>query len=339
MKIAFVNIYQGQANRGAETYVTELSKRLGQNHTIYSIGYDGKKVPSRWPFFWRLFLDPQGLRIFGFTFGAIPRVWREKYDVVVALNGGWQVVLLRIVTWLYGGKLLVSGQSGIGWDDRVNLWAFPNAFIALSEKALSWAKRVNPLVKSIYIPNGVDLEVFKPEGEKIKTGLKHPVVLCVGAFEKDKRIDLTIKAMSKVSDASLLLCGYGSQEEHLKKLAKRLLPGRVEFVKASFEDIHKVYRAADMFTLASTPSHSFEIVLVEALANNLPVVANRDAIREEIVGDAGILTNPDNTEQYANDIKFVLAKEWGSAPRQQAKNFSWDIISQKYEELMGDFKK
>jgi glycosyltransferase involved in cell wall biosynthesis len=339
MKIAFVNIYQGQVNRGAETYVIELAKRLGQNHTIYSIGYDGRKIPSRWPLLWRFFLDPQGIKIFFFTLKAIPRVWREKYDVVVALNGGWQVAVLRIVTWLYGGKLLVSGQSGIGWDDRVNLWAFPNVFVALSQKACHWAKRVNPLVKSVYIPNGVDLDVFKPEGEKSKTNLKQPIVLCVGALEKDKRIDLTIKAVAKVLGADLLICGYGSLEKDLKELAYRLLPGRVEFVQVSYKDINKIYRVADMFTLASTPSHSFEIVLAEAMATNLPVVANCDEIRAEIVGKAGILTNPNDSQQYANDIKSVLAKKWGNIPREQAMKFSWDNIAKEYEKLIKGLEK
>ena len=49
----------------------------------------------------------------------------EKYDVVVPLNGGWQPALLRIITWVYGGKVVISGQAGMGWDDRNNLWCFP----------------------------------------------------------------------------------------------------------------------------------------------------------------------------------------------------------------------
>ncbi len=49
--------------------------------------------------------------------------------MVIPVNGGWMPAILRIVTWLYGGKLVISGQSGIGWDDRNNLWCFPDVLL------------------------------------------------------------------------------------------------------------------------------------------------------------------------------------------------------------------
>ena len=230
--------------------------------------------------------------------------------------------------------MIVSGQSGMGWDDKVNLYSLPDYFIPISSEALRWAKKINPFVKSKYIPNGVDLDKFKTDNLKLKTDLKRPIILCVGALTKTKRIDLVIKAVSKMKEVSLLIVGKGEEEKSLQELGNRLLKGRFRIVSFPYEKMPEVYRVADVFTLVSEPFHSFENVLVEAMATNLPVVANDDPIRREIVGDGGLLVNPNNIEEYVNALKSALETNWGNKPQEQAKKFDWDIISQKYIKLI-----
>lgn len=335
MKIAFLNITQGLVNRGSETFVKEVAERLSRNGEVKIIS-GTKAPPGRWPFLWRFFIDPNGISVLLFTLKNLPLIWREKFDVVVPLNGGWQPFLVRLATWIYGGKMVISGQSGIGWDDFVNLWSFPDSFVAISSYAKEWSKKRNPFLTIKYIPNGVDVEKFGPKGEKLKVGLKKPVILFVGALEPGKRIIHTIKAVHKIEDASLLIVGDGVLKKKVEKLSQKLLPGRFEIKKFSHNEMPKVYRAADLFTLVSKPYHSFEIALVEAMATNLPVVANHDPIRKEIVGDSGILVNPKNTEEYAAALKRGLSLNWGIKPREQAEKFSWDTIAQKYKKLFKD---
>jgi glycosyltransferase involved in cell wall biosynthesis len=332
MKIAFLNIYQDQVDRGAETFVKELSKRLSKKHSVDIIS--GKRMPvRRIPVLWRAFIDPQGLHILWFSIKSIPRILKQRYDVVIPLNSGWQVAFIRIATWLYGGKMVISGQSGAGWDDANNLWSFPNAFIALSEKAANWAKRVNPIVRVEKISNGVDTNKFKPKGKKYKVDLEKPVILTVSALEKAKRLELVIKRVSDYKKASLFVVGDGPQRRKLKVLGRALLQSRFYLEKVPFEKMQQVYRAADAFVLVSKPQYSFEIVLVEAMATGLPVIANKDEIRKEIVGDAGILVDPENNDEFINAIDKVLTKKWRGKPRKQAKKFEWDTISEKYEKL------
>jgi glycosyltransferase involved in cell wall biosynthesis len=335
MKLAFINIYQNLVDRGAETFVKEVSERLSKKHEVKI--FSGEKIPpARWPILWRLFIDPQGLTVAWFTLKLIPKILKEKYDVVIPLNGGWQAAIVRIVAWLNGSKMVISGQSGVGWDDRNNLWCFPNTFAAISSFAKKWAKRANPFVKSVYIPNGVDTKKFKPEGGKIEIDLKKPIILCVGALTKTKRIDLVIKAVSKIKDASLLIVGKGDQEEKLQMLGTKLLGDRFRITSFPHEKMPEVYRAGDIFTLVSEPYYSFENVLVEAMATNIPVVANNDPIRREIVGKAGILVNPKNIEEYSVALQEALTKNWGDMPREQAKKFDWDKIAEEYKELINN---
>lgn len=299
MKIVFLNKYQNKVNRGAETFVVELAKRLAQKHKVFI----NKSL--------------------------------FQGDVVVPLNGRWQAVIVRIVTFLTGAKMVISGQSGPGFDDRWNLYCFPDTFVALSDFAYRWARRINPFVKVIKIPNGVDLRKFKNQKAKIKnTNQKSKIVLSVGAFTKDKRHDLTIKAVTKLTEARLLLVGSGGdKKEEIKSLGASLLGDRFEIKSVSREKMPEVYKKASVFAYPTVPWESFGIAMVEAMASGLPVVATDDSIRREIVGDAGLFVNPEDIEEYSLSLRKALETDWGNKPRKQAEKFDWDKISLEYEKL------
>jgi len=71
------------------------------------------------------------------------------------------------------------------------------------------------------------------------------------------------------------------------------------------------------------------------MACGLPVVATDDSLRREIVGKAGLfIKNPKNSRIYAKALQEALTKKWGSIPRKQAQKFSWNMVAEKYEELL-----
>lgn len=304
MKIAFLNKYQESVNRGAETYVSELSKRLSRKHNV--------DVVSKIDYL---------------------KLIRSKYDVIIPTNGRFQVFITRLITWFTGSKMIVSGQSGIGLDDRLNVYAFPDVFIALSTKALNWAKKTNPFIKSVYIPNGVDLSRFKGN---LNLNKKNKVILSVGAFTDQKRHSLVIDAVSLIEGASLVLAGGGGdmKDEIMQKGLAKLGQNRFKIVTTTNEKMPEIYRSANVFTLASKTSESFGIVIAEAMASGLPVVVTDDPIRKEIVGDAGIFVNPENPVEYSEAIKTALNLNWGDKPRKQSKKFDWDLIADEYEKIL-----
>jgi glycosyltransferase involved in cell wall biosynthesis len=333
MKIAFLSLYYGKVNRGAETFVFELSQRLRKDHRVDVISGGSKPLASI-PILWRFFLDPQGIGVLLFTLKNIGKIWKEKYQIVIPIDGGWEALLIRILTWSYGGKVVISGQSGKGWFDRINILSSPNSFVALSVWSLDKLKWMNPFVNSIYIPNGVDINSFKSEGEKFRSSLSHPVILAVGAFTTQKRLNLTIDAVSHLKDVSLLIAGGGGDlRREIKDYGIKKLKTRFRVLDLSYKDMPKVYRSADLFTLASKNSEAFGNVYLEAMASGLPVVAPNDPIRKEIIGDAGLLVDPRDTLEYSKVLRKALQTNWGSKPRKQAEKFSWDEIAKKYESL------
>jgi glycosyltransferase involved in cell wall biosynthesis len=146
-------------------------------------------------------------------------------------------------------------------------------------------------------------------------------------------------AVAKLKKVSLLLVGDGELKESLESLGKRLLGERFEIVKVDHKQMPTVYRAADLFTLVPEPSEAFGIVYVEAMATNLPVVGVKDEQRENIVGNAGILVDPENLEGYAEAVQRTLGQKWGDRPRRQAEKFDWGKIAEEYERLFKSLKK
>lgn len=334
MKIAILNVYQNAVSRGVESFIEELASRLSKKFETH-VFVGNVKVPKRTPLLWRIFLDSQGISIALFTIRNIKKIWKEKYDVVIPTNGGWQALIIRIITWLYGGKMVITGHSGMGWDDRVNLWCLPNMFISLSNPAKRWTKRVNPFVRVEKISNGVNLTKFKPNGKRYSINLPHPRILCVGALTKSKRIDLTIRAVARMNNGSLLVvAGGGDMKNEYNKLGTKLLGNRFKIISVPYTNMPAIYRSCDLFTIASESYYSFELVLLEAMATGLPVVANKDEIRKEIVGGAGVLVKPTNIEAYKVALETALKLKWGSKPIKQAKKFDWDIIASKYEKVI-----
>jgi glycosyltransferase involved in cell wall biosynthesis len=296
MKIAFISKTYGKVFRGAETFVGELSLRLENSRILKNVGE------------------------------------LTDEDVVIPIDGGWQAVKAKLWCLKNKKRIVISGQSGLGFDDRVNLLCFPDIFVCLSKWQQEWAKSRNPFVRTEIIPNGVNIEKFKPGKSKINFGLPGPVVLWVGAVDKMKRPELVIEAVAKTK-YSLVIVGKGSREDDIASLGNKLLPGRFNLMSFSYVQMPDVYRAGDLFVFTTVPWESFGMVMLEAMATNLPIIASDDPIRREIIGDAGITVDVSDTDKLAAAITENLKMKWENAPRKRAEKFSWDQIARRYDDL------
>ena len=347
MKIAFLNIYQGVVSRGAENFVKEVSSRLKEKHQVDVFSIDGRiseeKARSQTPLtFWgkilyKFSLDAHSRRVLGFTLSILPKILRKNYDWIIPVDGGWQVLVLAALKSLrlLKSKILVSGQAGIGRDDLRNLRMKPDVFVALTGRAEKWGKEINPRVKILHISNGVDLEKFNPEIKSVKLKIEKPIIICVAGLNPYKRVDLTIKAVAKLSKGSLLVLGDGPEREKIEILGQKLLdPKRFLKTTVSYEEMPSYYTACDLFTLVSESSEAFGSAYVEAMASGLPVVATDDEGRREIIGEAGFFVDPEDIDEYAQTLEKALKTDFGNKPHQQAEKFSWDRIASQYEEIM-----
>ena len=206
------------------------------------------------------------------------------------------------------------------------------------------------------VPNGVDLQKFKPSGtfEKIKDmvgGNCKNIVLFVGNLIPRKGLHFLIKAAKDVikenRDTKFVVVGDGPLKSHLIQYSKE--QGVSDFF-AFLGDVpepllHSLYNYADIFASPSIQEGQ-GISLLEAQASAKPVVAfNVTAIKEVVKNkETGLLVEP-QSNQLAEAILSLLSNQalrekMGNSGREFVrKNFSWDICAQKmlkiYSEALG----
>lgn len=347
MHLAILSFFQQYAQRGVETYVNNLLKYLKQDFQINLIDTPINPYQNTKRFLRKLYLDSTSLNIKEATKKALKKLDSNPPDLIYPLNNGWQSLLCKKFCLARKTKLILAGHSGPGWDDKFNLKLNPDVFIAFSKTQARWAKKINNkvLVKQIY--HGVDLNQFKPGKSSISLKLQKPIFVCVSALspqdrggETAKNIDLTIRAIAKLSQGSLLLIGKGMDSTRIENFGNSLLgPNRFTRLSVSHNIINQYYCSADAFTLVSSTSESFGLVFLEALACNLPVITTDDALRREIIAGAGVFVkNPNDPKEYTQALTSALKTKWDNLPRQQAQKFDLKKSINQYINLFKSLK-
>lgn len=328
IKVALLSFYSGLVSRGVETFVSELASHVSDKVDLRI--YHGDTLPGPGNKLHYLFLDPPARAIKKFSHRILAKLAADPPDILMALNNGWMSWLAKRFCRRYKTKLVLAGLSGIGWDDKVNLWLKPDCFVVCTNYQAKWAGSINKHVRVKTINIGVNTDRFRPAGPKLRHGLKPPVVLVVAGPEKTKRVHLAVKAASRINAALLVV---GRQPEAINRQAKALLGDRYKNILISYDRLDAVYRSVQVYTLPSGLSEAYGISILEALASGLPVVVNNDPIRRELAGRAGILVDPADSEAYPAALAKAIKASDPAASRAQAERFSWEKISRQYLDL------
>jgi glycosyltransferase involved in cell wall biosynthesis len=262
-------------------------------------------------------------------------------DLIFPCNDYGGLAMAAFVRAIKGTPILFTehvGLMGGGKSLTRNLRFHPDKLVVFSEEAAKFVSDLQPQQAVRIIPNGVDINKFTPVGDRLDFGLPKPIVLCVASLKRNshKRIELAMQAVARLPQASLLLCGDGIDRDYFQAKGDELL-GKQRFQIQSFpyEQMPEVYRSADIFTLPSI-DEPFGLAYVEAMASGLPVVATDDAMRRQIVGNAGRLCDVTNPDVYAAAIGEILTQDWQVRARENALRFSWENIALSYRDLILD---
>lgn len=231
--------------------------------------------------------------------------------------------------------------------------------IALSKSDLHMIDYLNIAKEKVsVIPNGIDLSRFRdltqekqlPKGDLDPDA---PYVLCVTRIRENKGIESLIRAaanvVSKRPDVKFLLVG-NCPKTYALKLRRLVSKVNLEknfifkgYVEHESDYLLSLYHHASVFVLPSF-MESFPLVLLEAMAANLPIVASRvGGIPDLISSDEGILTAPGDVAALKSSLLFLLdnadiRKKLGQNAGRKAENYSWNKISREtlsvYERLL-----
>jgi asparagine synthase (glutamine-hydrolysing) len=240
---------------------------------------------------------------------------------------------------------LIHDAPSVGILHGIEAWSAPgnlitrnlvsriNRFAAVSHVTMDRFRMWSGFdpAKLDYLPNAIVLKEFGP-GVKNQDLLElyglsgKRVLLTVArleAAERYKGVDRVIEALPKLlgihPDLAYLVVGDGTDRERLERLAEHLGVAHSVRFAGHVADDQKAehFRLADVFVLPSK-GEGFGIVLLEAMACGIPVVASKVDGSREAVGNGrmGILVDPDAQNEVISGILQALDSPLRRVPEQ-----------------------
>jgi glycosyltransferase involved in cell wall biosynthesis len=196
----------------------------------------------------------------------------------------------------------------------------------------------NPLDVTFYDPLPKVRERIRSQEEM---GSQNRVIFAAGRFVKWKGFDILLKACDlalKEEDFTLWLAGDGPERNNLEAIVRSspLLDQRVKFW-GYVEDVRPFMWSSDLFILPSREPEPFGLVLLEAMACALPVIATSAGGPLDMVTDkAGWLVPENDIISMKNVIiqalkdKHIRSK--GSGAKKRASDYDVTAIGNSYIE-------
>jgi phosphatidylinositol alpha-mannosyltransferase len=195
----------------------------------------------------------------------------------------------------------------------------------------------------VIIPNGIDLERFGgPQVRPLEPYMDGRLnVLFVGRLERRKGFEFLLRAFVDVraalSETRLLVVGAFSREDEVpyRALSRELGLSCVRFVgPVSDSELPRYYRSSHLFCAPSIGFESFGLVLLEAMAAGVPVIASDIRGYRTVLtgGQAGVLVLPKDTPALAEAIIQLLQDPvrrecMGREGQSQARKYTWSRIA------------
>lgn len=190
------------------------------------------------------------------------------------------------------------------------------------------------------IPNGINVNQFRAlEVKPTQT------ILYIGRLEKRKGVKYLLQAFEKLQksrpDVQLVIAGDGPDREKLQELSQELGLNKVNFAGYVSDDQKmKLIEQAGVFCSPAKYGESFGIVLLEAMAAGVPIVAGDNPGYATVMRGRGMLSlvDPEDIDNFARRLELLLTDhtirqamvDWADTYVDQ---FDYVKVVDKYEQL------
>lgn len=168
-------------------------------------------------------------------------------------------------------------------------------------------EKVTTISHGMATPHWLSLAAAMPRIEH-----DHPILLAVGKMYPRKRLDILLKAMPGLIDKhptiELRVVGDGLEFERTRALSRELgIDAHVTWLGHIDNDeaFAREWRRADVFCHPSL-QETFGYVYLEAMLLGKAVVASRASAAPEVIGDAGLLVEPEDSEAFGAAVHHLL---------------------------------
>jgi glycosyltransferase involved in cell wall biosynthesis len=170
---------------------------------------------------------------------------------------------------------------------------------------------------------GVDTNLFYPKEGKPPLDIYNPKILYVGRISREKNLEEALRAYPK-----LRVVGDGP----MLKRYRRKYPSAQFIGEKRGPELAEEYRDADFFVFPST-TDTFGIVMLEALASGLQVIAKTCPISESILKEfpfSCCVKNLHRSVEWSFNVSGVVGRQTVSECNLSiiSRRFTWDVASQ-----------
>ncbi|WP_058306062.1 glycosyltransferase family 4 protein [Gracilibacillus massiliensis] len=189
--------------------------------------------------------------------------------------------------------------------------------------------------KNVHVwKRGVDTTLFDPNKSsqemrsKLSNGkLSKKLLLYVGRLAAEKEIEKIRSVIEKSDKFVLAIVGDGPHRATLEKYFKGTDTVFTGFMHG--EELAQAYASSDVFVFPST-TETLGLVLMEAMASGLPIVAARSGPTKEQIQDEvnGLLYEPESLENFIQTVLHfedeTLRKRLAKAAWQEIHQMGWE---------------
>jgi glycosyltransferase involved in cell wall biosynthesis len=264
--------------------------------------------------------------------------WRSEFERLIVVNGGYPASLLcrcAVIAWALSGKTpyatmnFHSSAIKAPWYSSLfeyiidlMIVRFSSNVVSVSQACLLTLKNRKAFIKSknlSFIHNGISdpLESYENIPTSIVNCSNEDYCLMLATYHEYKGHKFLLQAFDIVHQqypkVNLKIYGHGWPDEKVKVLKEVHRLKLSDFVTLGdfIADTRKLLLDARVLVVPSQAYESFGMVVVEAMAMNLPVVVTDVGGLPEILNGsgAGYVCSKDNFVEFAEAIKKILSDE------------------------------
>jgi len=254
------------------------------------------------------------------------------------------------VTWLFHQHRSIYDLCGTPFSEFTDTEAdvrLRDRLIGMDTEVLAESKRLFSNARNTAARlekyNGLLAEPLyhpPPLAGALEAGPFSDYALSVGRLERNKRVDLIIRALATARQVRLIVVGEGSHRPWLEDLAVKLdVADRVTFT-GDIDDRQLAQLYANAFAVIFPPlDEDYGYVTLEAFLARKPIVTTTDAggpLEFVVDGVNGLIADPDADALAASMARLAddraLARRLGEAGFERASLITWDGV---VERLVG----
>jgi len=261
----------------------------------------------------------------GSNFYGLMLAWKKVCAVLATIHNNQEFnygdvdnkLLIRFRKMAYR-KILTTCQGVVAVSEDVRASLIRD--LAAGPEAV---EKITVVTNAVEIPQPLDTALRKVIRDELEVGPGQTLILAAGRFCEQKNFGDLVTAANQLKKSGcsfrLIIAGEGEQREDLADMVGRLGLKNEVALPGNLTNLDQVMQAADIFVMSSL-WEGLPLVLLEAMAAGLPVVAYGISGIDEVVadGDTGLAVHVGKTDALAGSLKRLaddgeLRQRLGSA--------------------------